>query len=75
MYHFKTLEDFANETKDKNDVYLHIDVFESGQPTWASPPTQEKVDAITSLGFRIVKEITGRFESQDILIGLILHRP
>ena len=74
LYHFKTLEDFVNETKGKNNVYLHLDSFESGQPAWASPPTQEKVDALIPLGFRIVKEIVGRFESEDVLVGLILHR-
>ena len=75
LFHFKTLEDFANETKDKHDIYLDLDSFESGQPLWASPPTQEKINTIMKLGFTPVKQVTRKINSQDITVGIILHKP
>jgi len=74
LSHFKTLDDFMNETKDKDNIYLHLDIFESGQPSWASPITQEKVTQLMTLGFTPVKEIVLPFNSQPVIVGLILYK-
>ncbi|QQG38506.1 MAG: glycosyltransferase family 39 protein [Candidatus Woesearchaeota archaeon] len=74
LFHFKTFEEFAEEIKDKKDIYLHIDVFESGQPDWASPPNQEKIEALKTLGFIPIKEIQNQVGDQNIIIGIILHK-
>lgn len=76
---FKTLDEFINEiNKIDAPVYLHSDIWESGQPDWVSPMTQDKANALGSLGFQLVyvvnRDIPTNVGIQKGPIGFIFRK-
>ncbi len=53
-----------NFSKAQLPIYLHIDTWERG-PTWSSPITKEKLQALQAQGFKVVKTVTRKFFDYD----------